>query len=53
MIYLARVDYEGDYPVYMEGGKVESWVFGDDQLYFDFCPLCGKKIDRPQVESVV
>ncbi len=46
MIYLAHVDYEGDYPVYRS--EMTSWKQGDDQIYFNFCPLCGKKIDRPQ-----
>ena len=46
MIYLADYDYEGHHPVYQS--EMKSWEHGDDRIYFNFCPICGEKIDRPQ-----
>ncbi len=50
MVYLAGIDYEGYQPVYLtdRADLLSFWKVGDDQIYFKFCPLCGKKIDRPQ-----
>lgn len=46
LVYLANYDYAG-YELVHKSDQM-SWKHGDDQYYFNFCPLCGKKIDRPQ-----
>ncbi len=51
LVYLAEYNYAGYELVHKS--EQRSWKHGDDQYYFDFCPLCGEKIVRPQVESMV
>jgi hypothetical protein len=46
LLYLAEIEYEGSYPVYeSEFHSNDQRVIGGDQTFFNFCPLCGDRLE--------
>ena len=46
LLYLAGYDYENYVPVYeSEFFLNKQRMTGDEQFTFDFCPLCGTRLD--------